>query len=311
MKNKEQNFISAIVYSYNCEKNVKEFFSELNKLLKNNFNHYEIIFVDDKSTDNSTKIIKEIAKKENDAKVSIINMSAYQGLEMSMNAGMDLAIGDFVLEFNSTVIDYNVELIMDVYKKCLEGNDIVYATSDRRKRLTSKWFYYLFNKNTHNVNKLTNETFNIISRRAINRVKNINKTIPYRKAVYASCGLKRAEIKYKSNNKKLKSLTKEANYSRKNIAFDSIILFTDLGYKFAMTMSIFMMICLLISGIYTIVVFATNNAIEGWTTTMILLSFAFFGIFTILTIMIKYLSILIDLTFKKQNYLVESIEKIN
>ncbi len=39
--------------------------------------------------------------------ISVINMSYFHGLELSMNAGMDMAIGDFVFEFDNTCLDLN------------------------------------------------------------------------------------------------------------------------------------------------------------------------------------------------------------
>ena len=76
-------------------------------------------------------------------------------------------------------------------------------------------------------------------------------------------------------------------------------------------MSFIMIFTTMLTGIYTVSIFLMAKPIEGWTTTMLLLSFAFFGIFVILMIMLKYLSILIDLIFKKEKYLIESIYKIN
>ena len=154
------------------------------------------------------------------------------------------------------------------------------------------------------------ETFRILSRRAINRVKAMNKTIPYRKAVYANCGLKLNVITYKKVQDIHKKISKETSDIRKGLAVDSIILFTDISYKFAIIMAMIMMLMTIGTGIYTVYVFMCAQPIAGWTTTMLLLSFAFFAIFAILTIMIKYLSIIIDLIFKKQKYLIESVEKI-
>ena len=64
------------------------------------------------------------------------------------------------------------------------------------------------------------------------------------------------------------------------------------------------------TAIYTVVVFISGEPVAGWTTTMSLLSFAFFGIFAFFAIIIKYLSIIVNLIFKKQKYTIESIEKI-
>jgi len=50
--------------------------------------------------------------------------------------------------------------------------------------------------------------------------------------------------------------------------------------------------------------------VTGWTTTMLVLSAGLAGMFFILTIAVKYLNLLVRLTFKKQNYLIEGIEKL-
>lgn len=256
------------------------------------------------------KEIKKVADNINGTIVSIINMSYYQGIELSMNAGVDLAIGDFVYEFDNINIDYDLDTIIKVYYESLKGFDIVGAKANKKERLTSRIFYKLYNKNSNSMYQIHTESFRILSRRAINRVKAMNKTIPYRKAIYANCGLKLNVIKYDVVKDFNNKLNKEIKDTRIGLAIDSIILFTDVSYKVAIFMSLFMMIVAIITGIYTIVVFLCGQPIAGWTTTMLLLSFAFFGIFAILTIMIKYLSILIDLIFKKQKYLIESIEKI-
>ena len=308
--NKNKEFVSAVVYVHNNEKIIKEFLSSLNNVLGKNFEHYEIVLVDDYSKDNSKAEIKKACEKIKDTTVSVISMSYYQGLEFAMNAGVDLAIGDFVFEFDTAIKDYEDSLIMDVYHKCLEGNDIVSTSPKNKKRLTSKLFYKIFNRYSNRYSNLDTETFRIISRRAINRVNTLNKSIPYRKAIYASCGLKSANIKYNPTNNNKISVTKEINSTRHDVAIDSIILFTDFTSKFAIALSIIMALFVLGTLIYTVVIFISGHPIVGWTTTMLLLSIAFFGIFGILAIIIKYLSIILNLIFKKQNYLIESIDKI-
>lgn len=270
----------------------------------------EIILVNDGSVDNSILKIKEVSSKV-DGSLSVINMSHYQGKELSMNAGTDLAIGDFVYEFDSINIDYPLEFIFDVYRKSLEGYDIVSASSNLKRKFTSKLFYKIFNKYSNYEYKIDTETFRIMSRRAINRIHQINKTIPYRKAVLANSGLKMFTFKYDAIKNMRKSFDKNDKFERKNNAFDSLILFTDVSYKVTIFLIlIFIVLTLFVSG-YTVYNFVTNNSIKGWTTTMLFLCFGFLGLFTILLIVIKYLSVIINLIFKKSNYLVESIEKLN
>lgn len=311
ISNKEKNFISAVIYVYNNEKEIYEVLTKINEILKQNFNKYEIICVNDASTDNSAKQIEKFSKELENEVLSVVNMSYYQGMELAMNAGVDLAIGDFVYEFDNIMNDYKKEVIMDVYYKCLEGYDIVSASSKRNKTKTSSIFYKIFNAYSKMQYKLHTETFRILSRRAINRVHSMNKNIPYRKAIYANCGLKIYNMIYTPNNREKRIFNKQVQKTRKETAINSLILFTDIGYKFSIVMSLIMTLMTIIVAIYTISIFITGTPVQGWTTTMLFLSFAFFGLFTIMAIIIKYLEILVNITFKKSKYTIESIDKLN
>ena len=143
--NKEKNFISAVVYVHNAEDHIGGFLNNIVNLLRDNFEHSEIICVNDFSTDNSVNEIKEVAKNASPVVVSVLNMSYFHGVEVAMNAGVDLSIGDFVIELDSTVQDYDTEEIMNVYRKVLEGYDIVSAVPNKPQKLFSKIFYLRYN----------------------------------------------------------------------------------------------------------------------------------------------------------------------
>jgi len=310
VSNKEKNFISAVVYVYNNEKNIKQTLTNINNTLKENFNKYEIICVNDSSTDNSLKEIEEFSKILDDEILSVVNMSYYQGLELSMNAGIDLAIGDYVYEFDNIINDYDNSVIMQVYNKCLEGYDIVSTTSENRLNASAP-FYKIFNRYSNVDYEIQTETFRILSRRAINRISSMSKNIPYRKAVYANCGLKMYNFVYEPNKKEKVKYNEQAQNSRFETAINSLILFTNIGYKFASVMSAIMIFITVFVAIYTVVIFVSGSPVQGWTTTMGFLSVGFLGIFILLAIVIKYLEILLNLIFKKKSYMIESIDKLN
>lgn len=311
MKNKEKNFVSAVVYVNNSEDTIKNLLEKINKSLNDNFDKYEIICVNDASKDKSVNIIKNFAKTIKNQKISIINMSFYHGVELSMNAGVDLAIGDFVYEFDNIYNDFDIKVIKEIYNKCLEGYDIVSASSNKNKTNSSKLFYKLFNKYSNLEYKLQTENFRILSRRAINRANSINNNITYRKAVYTKCGLKMFNYQYESTGNVKRIISKENHNNRKKTAINSLILYTDLGYKLSFFMSILTLLITFLVFIYTVVIFFSKNPVQGWTTTMLFLSFGFFGMFSLMTIAIKYLDVLVEMLFKKKNYLIEGIEKLN
>lgn len=310
MANKEKNFVSAVIYVHNAEKRIYEFLGTVIKTLEDNFEHSEIICVNDSSDDGSLNAIKETSKKATITSVSVVNMSYFHGLELAMNAGIDLSIGDFVFEFDNTFLDFDQSMIMDIYKHSLKGFDIVSASPDRAGRFTSKIFYEVFNYYTDLNYKMSTESFRVLSRRVINRISSMNKTVSYRKAIYANCGLKTDNIKYTPIELSNHNLDKKEKGYRTRLAIDSLILFTEMGYSFSKVMTVLMMVMSFFMLIYSIVIYATSNPVAGWTTTFLFLSVVFFGLFGILTIIIKYLQLLVNLLFKRKHYSFEGIEKL-
>ena len=107
MKNKEKNFVSAVIYIHNAEDRIEKFLKVIINVLEENFEHSEIICVNDASEDKSIDKIKEVSKIAVSTSVSVVNMSYFYGLEGAMNAGVDLSIGDFVFEFDNTFLDFD------------------------------------------------------------------------------------------------------------------------------------------------------------------------------------------------------------
>lgn len=309
MANKEKNFASAVIYVHNAEGRIEEFLRAVISVMEDNFEHSEIICVNDSSTDQSLSVIKNVSTLASTTSISVVNMSYYHGLEVSMNAGVDLSIGDFVFEFDHTFLDFDPAEIMRVYKRSLQGYDIVSAASDRKEKFSSKVFYKVFDRFTDLSYQMHTESFRILSRRVINRISSMNKTVPYRKAIYASQGLKTDILYYKATGKVAMKDKQEKGY-RTGLAIDSLILFTHLGYRFSVTMTALMMLMSIFMVIYSVVIYATATPVAGWTTTILFLSVAFFGLFGILTVIIRYLQLLVNLVFKRKHYSFEGIEKL-
>lgn len=308
--NKEKNFISVVIYVRNLEGEIYSILSLVHTTLEKYFDKFEIICVNDASEDNSRKEIERFSQEVISSILSVVNMSSFQGKELSMNAGTDLAIGDFIYEFDSMVFDYDETLIMNAYYKSLEGYDIVSVVPESTSGFTSKLFYKIFNRYSFAENTIQQESFRILSRRAFNRAKSLNRALAYRKAVYASCGLSAAVIPYRNTGKGRK-IEKEERTNRTETAMDSLILFTNVVQKFSLYISLLFLAITVTIGLYTWgVYFSDRKPVEGWTPLMLFLSLGFFGIFLILTVTLQYLSVVLRLIFKKRQYLIESIEKM-
>lgn len=310
MENKEKNFASAVIYVHNAEERIDSFLKMVIKVMEENFEHAEIICVNDASDDESLSVIRQVSRMSTQTSISVINMSYFHGLELAMDAGVDMAIGDFVFEFDNTNLNFDPSVVMEIYHHSLRGYDIVSASADAKEKFTSRLFYRIFDRYAELSYKMTTESFRVLSRRVINRIGAMNKMIPYRKAVYANCGLKTDQIRYRVvKNKDGITDRKEKGY-RMGLAVDSLLLFTEFGYRFSVAMTVLMMLISVFMTVYSLIMYFILHPVEGWTTTILFLSVAFFGLFGILTIIVKYLQLLIDIVFKRKHYSFESIEKL-
>ena len=309
---KEKKFISLVVYLHNVEDYVKYFLNAVIPVCEEHFQEFEIVCVDDGCSDATIEVLKDYLEENKvRAMVNVIHMSFFHGLESAMNAGRDIAIGDFVFGFDDIFVDYDPDMILKTYEKLMEGNDIVAARSKGKVRFSSRVFYALYNSTSRTKGKIGPETFRVVSRRAINRIKSMGQYIPYRKAVYMNCGLKTATLEYESRDREARVKNKIVTSERTSLALDSFIYFTNVLERVSMILCGVFLIISVGMGVYLIIdAFNGQKLVEGWLSTMGFLALGFFGVFALLTIILKYLSVILNLIFKQQRYLIADIEKV-
>jgi dolichol-phosphate mannosyltransferase len=237
--NKDSNFVSCILYLHNEEKRIKRFLEHVCSVMEEHFHNYEIVCVNDGSTDATVEQIKEfLAQTKQKPVLTFIQLSYYQGMEAAMNAGSDMAVGDYLFEFDHCVLDFSADLIIEIYQHALGGFDVVAAAPKRGISITSRLFYLVYNLGSRSRNNLRQERFRVITRRAVNRVNQMNRYIPYRKAMYMSCGLKADTILY--DNEILKDMrpNREERGSRSMLALNTIIIFTDILERISVLLSV-------------------------------------------------------------------------
>ena len=298
---KEQNFVSAVVYIRNNSGAVKPFFSSLQRELDAHFEKYELIAVNAACTDNSCNELAEWGA-EHSLPITVIHMSSLQSREACMNAGLDISIGDFVYEFDYVEGMFPWETLFHAYEMMLKGNDIV-SVCPSQMGGGSSLFYRLFNAYSNSPYEIRTNAFCLVSRRALHRVHAISAYMPYRKAAYASSGLKNAVLEYSGR-------CYDKHENRLRLAVESLLLYTHFGYRVSILLSIAMAFVTMSACIYVIAVYCLGSPIAGWTTTSLMISFGFTGVFLGNTIVVKYLALLLELLSKRERYLVENVEKI-
>ena len=114
---------------------IQEFYQQVSSAMKTLHESWELVLVDDGSTDGSTNAIREIAKK--DAHVRLVIFARNFGHQIAVTAGLDYARGDAVIIIDADLQDPPA-VILDLIKKWKEGFEVVYTV--RRKREGESWF---------------------------------------------------------------------------------------------------------------------------------------------------------------------------
>ena len=305
---KEKTFISAIVYVHNSEKTIIKFLEDIHNFLCENFESFEIIIVNDASTDKTLELINQNKEKYN-GKATIITTAWKHNRELAMLAGAELAIGDFIYEIESTNLEFPIESLRDAYEKSATGFDIVFASPNGKLNVSSKIFYKILGKFSYQKIELRTESFKLITRRALNAILKSKDKNRYRKIIYRSSGFPTATIFFKPT----KNIQSNMSFREKiNLATSVLLSFSDIGLKLTLFLSLLFLAISISIGIYTISIYLTEKSIvvAGWTTTMLFLSFSFSGIFLILTILGKYLTIILEETKERPAYFIQSIKRI-
>ena len=143
--------LSVISPCYNEGKSVKEFCLRLKKVLSNKKISYELIMIDDGSSDDTNDFLVELAKE--DKRIKVITFSRNFGKESAMLAGLNHASGNYIAIMDAD-LQHDPELLIKMYDKLLEDkkNDVVCAYKSNRgdegslKRILTTMFYKINNR---------------------------------------------------------------------------------------------------------------------------------------------------------------------
>ena len=163
VENKESNFISAVAYLHEEAALVKPFLQQVCGALAGRFRQFEVIVVNDASRDGSVEAVREFVQSSPwTMPVTVVNMSVYQGIELCMNAGIDLAIGDFVFEFDTLELPDDPAFLDAAYDTALTGYDIVSVCPQKNRRGFSSLFYGVFNRFSRSRYAIGTDLFHVL-----------------------------------------------------------------------------------------------------------------------------------------------------
>ena len=223
-KNNKPDF-SVIVSMYDEEDSLDSFFKVISACLEKLKGYsYEIVCIDDGSTDKTYDLLKGYAKK--DKRIKIIKFSRNFGKEYGMMAGLKFCQGQAAIPIDVDLQD-PPELISEFVKKWEEGYDMVYGIrSDRDsdtffKRWTAKLFYKIYNLMTRSPIPYNAGDYRLIDRKVINAILSLKERNIFMKGIFGWTGFKTIGIKYK-RQKRFAGTSKWNYWKLWNFALDGI-----------------------------------------------------------------------------------------
>ncbi len=197
MENKQQIDISIVIPVYNEEQNLEELFLKIETVLNRMNKTYEIIFVDDGSTDKTFDMLKELHQRSKQLKV--IRFRRNFGKSAALNAGFEHAKGDFIITMDGDLQD-DPEEIPNFLEKIKEGYDLIVGWKFKRKDIMRKKIASkIFNKLTIWLTGVkihdSNCCFKIFRKDVLKRIKIHGELHRYIPALAFWQGHKIAEIK--------------------------------------------------------------------------------------------------------------------
>ena len=303
----------SVVFSFrNEEGNIKELVNRINISLEKLTNwNYELIFVNDDSTDNSESILLELQKKY---PIRIINMSRNFGVDPCVLAGFRNAKGDAIVYLHTDLQD-PPEIIPDLIKKHEEGFDVVHTIRTKRKgeskfrMLVTRIAYLLINILSDIKLPIESGDYKLISRKALDKILNQREFRPYVRGLSVWVGFKQTFYKYErqargSGKSKMPLLSKGpvTDFINGITSYSLKPLYIGIFFGF---LSIIISLLLIIYALY---LKFNNLAIPGSTSIIIAISF-FSGIllFTLGVIGI-YLARIFEQTKGRDQYVIKEIK---
>jgi dolichol-phosphate mannosyltransferase len=255
--------ISIIVPVYNEEKNISDLYADLKELFVKLSYDFEVIFINDGSTDKSYGILEVIAKK--DQRVSIIDFSRNFGKEIATTAGVHSCQGDACIMIDAD-LQHPVEKIPEFIEKWEKGAEVVIGVREKNrgegliKKFGSYLFYKIINRisDTKIVSRATD--YRLLDRVVIDEFNKLTEKNRMTRALIDWLGFRRAYVHFNANARK-HGQPSYSFWKLMRLAFNSIISFSLFPLRLAGYLGI---IITFLSGILGIFIFITRYITSGY-----------------------------------------------
>jgi polyisoprenyl-phosphate glycosyltransferase len=191
---------SIVAPIFNEIDNLPEFYRRIKDVMDSSGEEWELVLVDDGSSDGSTERIRELAKS--DPHVRAVIFARNFGHQIAITAGWDYARGEAVIIIDGDLQD-PPEIILELARKWKEGYEVVYAVRAERegetwfKKLTSAVFYRIIYQITDVKIPMDTGDFRLMDRKVVDVLKQMHERHRFPRGMSAWVGFRQIGVDYK------------------------------------------------------------------------------------------------------------------
>lgn len=300
--------LSVVLPAYNEELMTAKVCRTLKEILDHEGISYELVLVDDGSSDGTWNQIEQIS--EQDPNVTAVHFSRNFGKEAAIVAGLAQASGDAVAVMDCD-LQHPPETLVKMFRLWEQGYEIVEGIKTNRgkesllHRKSAGFFYGIMSRAT-GFDMQNASDFKLLDRKAVESVLSMPERSMFFRAASSWIGYRSTSVLFEVQERE----AGESKWSARSLisyAFRNIVAFTTLPLQFVTAGAVGCFICSLILLVYSLVRYFTGHAVEGYTTLLIVLLFIGSAVMMSLGIIGYYIARIYEEVKKRPRYIVTKI----
>lgn len=302
---------SIIVPVYNEEEVLQEFYRRMRAVCDSLDGDYELIFVNDGSTDRSLTILREF--RAQNPNVKIMSFSRNFGHQAAITAGIDHASGDAVVIIDADLQD-PPEVVPQLIEKWKEGYGVVYGQRSARKgetffkKATAAMFYRILKWMTKYPIPENVGDFRLMDRKVVAALRSMREYHRFIRGLVPWVGFKQSGVAF-VRDARYAGETKYPFRKMLKFAIDGITSFSIVPLRMTMYLGFFVVVATLIFAVWALVAqFVFHATIQGWASLMVTILFLGGVQLLMIGVLGEYIGRIYEEVKKRPLYIIESKE---